>query len=180
MGIPTLISTTTADGSVTNVTITSGIDSTYDEYMFVCTDINFATAGQNFEFQVNVDGQSGYNETVTTTIFEVHHKEDDSGTDGPSYLASNDQANGTAAIQLFGDSENDADASISGIVHLFGPASTTYVKHFYTRFTGMRDNARTGEVYTAGYFNVTGAIDEIKFRVSSGNFDGVIQMYGIA
>ena len=38
MGIPTLISTATASGAA-SVDITSGIDSTYDEYMFVCTNI---------------------------------------------------------------------------------------------------------------------------------------------
>ena len=33
----------------------------------------------------------------------------------------------------------------------------------------------------AGYkCNDTTAIDEIQFKMSSGNFDGVIQMYGIA
>jgi len=180
MGIPTLISTTTADGSVTNVTITSGIDSTYDEYMFVCTDIDWATAGQNFYFQVNVDGQSGYNETVTNTWFETKHAEDDSGTAYVSYSTGNDQAQGTANIEVYGDSENDADSSVSGILHLFSPSNTTYVKHYYARFTGMRNNANMGEVFTAGYINVSGAIDEIKFGVGSGNFGGVIQMYGIA
>ena len=77
MGIPTLISTSTASGA-SSVSITSGIDSTYDEYMFVCTDINLSLAGNNFQFQVNVDGQSGYNDTITSTYFTAYHNEDDS------------------------------------------------------------------------------------------------------
>ena len=36
------------------------------------------------------------------------------------------------------------------------------------------------DFFTAGYVNVTGAIDEISFKMSSGNMDGVIQLYGIA
>ena len=33
---------------------------------------------------------------------------------------------------------------------------------------------------TAGYINSTAAVDEISFKMKSGNFDGVIQMYGIS
>jgi hypothetical protein len=33
--------------------------------------------------------------------------------------------------------------------------------------------------FIAGYINTTSAIDEISFKMPSGNFDGTIQMYGI-
>ena len=34
--------------------------------------------------------------------------------------------------------------------------------------------------YIAGYFNVTAAITQIQFKMSSGNIDaGIIQMYGV-
>jgi hypothetical protein len=33
--------------------------------------------------------------------------------------------------------------------------------------------------HLAGYINTTAAIDEISFKMNSGNFDGTIQMYGI-
>ena len=128
--------------------------------------------------QFNVDGQSGYNETITCTMFKAYHYESDAA--ALVYEDDHDQAQGTSNIEVYGDSENDADSSVSGILHLFSPSNTTYVKHYYARFTGMRNNARMGEVFAAGYINVTGAIDEIKFGVSSGNFGGVIQMYGIA
>ena len=39
MGIPTLIATNTESGDAASA-FTSGIDGTYDEYMYVCTDIN--------------------------------------------------------------------------------------------------------------------------------------------
>ena len=64
MGIPTLISTSTASNAA-SVAITSGIDSTYDEYMFVMTDVGPATDNVVFQFQVNVAGQSGYNESIS-------------------------------------------------------------------------------------------------------------------
>ena len=38
----------------------------------------------------------------------------------------------------------------------------------------------TENIYTAGYFNTTSAIDEIQFKMSSGDIDaGDICLYGI-
>jgi hypothetical protein len=34
-------------------------------------------------------------------------------------------------------------------------------------------------MYAAGYINDTTAVDDIRFKMSSGNFDGIIKMYGI-
>ena len=53
MGIPTLISTSTASDA-SSIAITSGIDSTYDEYMFVMTDIGPASDSVDFSIQFNV------------------------------------------------------------------------------------------------------------------------------
>ena len=66
MGIPTLIATNTEDDDATS-SFTSGIDSTYDEYMFVFTDCNPATNDRHFSFQCSTDGGSNYNVTMTTT-----------------------------------------------------------------------------------------------------------------
>ena len=179
MDIPTLISTSTASGA-SSVDITSGIDSTYDEYMFVMTDIGPATDGGGWEFQVNAAAASGFNETVTTTIFTSQQNEAGTVTE-LSYATGNDQAQGTAYIDLnSGGTGNDADSSAAGVLHLFSPASTTYVKHFYARtsFHHGSDYAMTS--FLGGYINTTSAIDEISFKMHSGNFDGVIQMYGIA
>ena len=178
MGIPTLISTSTASDS-SSIDITSGIDSTYDEYMFVWTDINADTDGEQFSFQVNAVGGSGFNETITSTSFEAYHNEDDSST-ALVYFAGHDQAQGTGAQQISFQLAYEADASSAGILHLFSPSSTTYVKHFYARSSDMAPSDQSIDNFTAGYINTTSAIDEISFKMSSGNFDGVIQMYGIS
>ena len=178
MGIPTLISTSTASNS-SSIDITSGIDSTYDEYMFVMTDIGPATDSVDFGFQVNVAGQSGFNETMTTTTPHIYHAEDDGGY-GFQYEAAHDQAQGTAIAQLTDDGGNGSDESCAGILHLFSPSNTTYVTHFYSRVSLYHKNSRADMILLAGYINATGAVDEITFKMSSGNFDGVIQMYGIA
>ena len=179
MGIPTLISTSTASNAST-VSITSGIDSTYDEYMFVLTDIN-PTAAVTLLFQVNASSQSGYNETITSTFVNTNHPENDAFADDPAYVTSGDQAQGTAFQRIAQSIGTDADNSGVVVLHLFSPSNTTYVKHFYSRSSihyGTAGNASTS--FAAGYINTTSAIDEIQFKMDSGNFDGVIQMYGIA
>jgi hypothetical protein len=175
---PILISTHTASDS-SSIDITSGIDSTYDEYMFVYTDINPATDKTHFSFQVNATDSTGYDRTITTTVFQAHHNEADSTT-SLAYNPGHDQAQGAAFQILAGYVGNESDESAAGILHLFSPSSTTYVKHFYATtnlFNG--DSTRTNHTFAAGYINDTTAIDEISFKMSSGNFDGTIQMYGI-
>jgi len=186
MGIPTLIKTLTASGSASLEFVDGAsdvtFDSTYDEYMFVCTDINPATDGPNFGWQVNAtdDAGGGYDTSlITSTAFSAVHGE--SGSPAQlSYLTGSDQAQGSSYQRLADAVGNGSDESTAGILHIFSPASTTYIKHFYSTFNTYDSNDRAQVNYNAGYINDTTAIDEIKFYFSSGNFDGVIQMYGIA
>jgi hypothetical protein len=177
MGIPTLISTTTASNAA-SVDITSGISSTYDEYMFVCTDIGPATDGQNFTVQFNVVDASGFNETITSTYFRAYHSEADDSTN-LHYETGRDQAQGTSYQPLTSTVGNGADESCAGILHLFSPSSTTCVTHFYSRFSQSSSDSEAYDEYSAGYVNATAAVDEISFKFASGNMDGVVQMYGI-
>ena len=183
MGIPTLIKTETASNSAAIAFVDGAssvvLDGTYDEYMFVFTDIGPATDGGVFEFQANAVGASGYNETMTTTFFNTTHWEDDAHTD-LAYSTGTDQAQGTAFQGLSYGIGNGGDESLAGILHLFSPSNTTYVKHYYSRVSYYDEDDRAYDVFTAGYFNTTTAIDDIQFKMSSGNFDGVIQMYGIS
>ena len=173
----TLITTNTSSDAASS-DFTTGIDSTYKLYIFKFYDVNPATDGTNFGFQANVAGQSGYNETITSTFFRAYHQEDDSDA-GLAYLAGSDLAQGTSFQQLMYVLGGDADQSGAGELHLFNPSSTTYVKHFYSTTEYPTNGDYGTNSYIAGYFNVTGAIDEIQFKMESGNMDGTIKMYGV-
>ena len=173
-----LISTQTASNSA-SISFTSGIDSTYKEYIFKFININPATDGATFQWQVNVTGQSGYNETVTSSSFTAYHEEDNSGA-ALGYQAAQDQAQGTSYEELAPGIGNGADESLVGELHLFNPSSTTYVKHFIARIRHYQLLNYNVDEFRGGYFNVTGAIDDVQFKMSSGNFDGKIKMYGMA
>ncbi len=179
MGIPVFISDSSSDTTdLASIVFTSGITSSYDEYMFVFTDINPVTDSADWTFQVNADGESGYNEIITSTSFSAHGYASGSGS-SMNYQTAEDQANGTA-LQVLGDNVgNGADESLGGILNLYTPSNTTYVTHFISRlvYHGSDDSAKDSNV--AGYFNITAAITDVQFKFSSGNFDGLIQMFGI-
>jgi len=135
--------------------------------------------GAEFMFQANASGGSGFNETVTTTFFLALHNEA-GGTTNLLYEGDHDSAQGTAYTELHGQNSNDSDHGMCGKLFLFNPSSTTFLKHFFGRFSGTSSGNFERDDFPAGYFNTTSAIDEISFKFSSGNIDsGTIKLYGI-
>ena len=181
MGIPTLITTTTASGD-SDVAFTN-ITSAYDEYMWVLTDINPGTDATALWINFSDDASSHtYDLSKTSTYFSASHSEDDSYWPGAlGYQTGFDAANGAEYIRLaHDDTGSGADESFAGILHLFNPASTTYVKHFYARGHNLHHYEGHFDDFIAGYVNTTAAVTAIDFKPDQGVFDGVIQMYGIA
>jgi len=168
-------------GASTSIDITSGIDSTYDVYEFIFTNMHPATNAVDFMFQVNASGGSGFDETITSTIFVAYHGEADATHLGYNPNEASDQAQGVAYQNLVYETGSDADQSCSGILTLYAPSDTTYVKHFMARSNNAYASDFIHDTYVAGYINTTSAIDEISFKFDSGNIDaGVIKMYGLA
>ena len=158
------------------------LDGTYKEYVFTFKDIHPEEDSKHLSFQANVAGGSGYNETMTTTHFRAVHAE----ADNDQYVAyhgdpaSLHQAQGTAFQPIASYIGYDNDQNGSGILHLFNPSSTTFVKHFMSEFSIYNPNNYEQHNFVAGYFNTTSAIDEIQFKMSSGKIDaGDICLYGI-
>jgi len=155
------------------------LDDTYKEYLFTFKDIHPATDGQQLTFQGNASGGSGYNETMTTTNFRAIHGE--GGSDAElGYVAGEDQAQGTAFQNISQSIGNDNDQAGSGYLRLFNPSSTTFVKHFISSVSANSNDDYNKVCHAAGYFNTTSAIDEIQFKMASGDMDaGDICLYGI-
>ena len=181
-GAMTLLETQTASSSAT-ISFTSNIDSTYDEYVFKFINIH-PSEKSKLTFQANAVGGSGYNETMTTTAFTAYHNEAGSDT-LLGYSTGQDQAQGTS-FELLTDNIVDSgttvanDNSASGYLILFNPSSTVFVKHFMSKANHVNGGPYCLLSTHAGYFNTTSAIDEIQFKMSSGNIDaGTFKLYGI-
>ena len=178
LGSLTHIATQTASSSA-SLSFTSGIDSTYKEYIFYFVNMHPVTDNVDFRFQANRVSGSGYNETITSTNFQAYHEENGSSA-VLQYRADYDQAQGTA-FQLLGNTcGNGNDESISGYLHIFNPSSTTFVKHFIGQGVRYSANDQASNEFAAGYINTTTALTRVRFKFNSGNIDaGDICLYGI-
>ena len=181
-GSSNLISTQTASSS-SNLSFTSGIDSTYKEYIFKYINCHPSVNIPMWTFQGSTNAGSSFGVTITSSNFNAYHAENDSEAT-LSYSTGGDLAQSTNYQRLLTEVNFSNDGSVSGTLHLFEPSSTTFVKHFIATSQGMfgpTSNAYSWNQYVAGYFNTTSAIDAIDFKFSSGNIDsGVIKLYGVS
>ena len=173
-----LISTQTASSSST-LSFTSGIDSTYKEYIFKFINIH-SSADAPLTFNMSIDGGSNYNVTKTTTAFLAYNAES-GGSPALGYEAGRDIAQGTGFQDISYDIDNVDDGSTSGFLHLFDPSNTTFVKHFIATANTQFPTAYSGNYFSAGYGNTTSAVNAVQFKLSSGTMDsGVIKLYGVS
>ena len=174
----TFISSQTASSSA-SISFTTGIDSTYDEYLFYCVNMHPSSDGVVFEWQVSSDGGSSYGMTITSSAYRAYHYE--SGAGGAiAYVAGDDLSQETAYQHALEQVGNDADQCASGMLQLFSPSSTVSVKTWLSHFNTCHKDNVTIDEYTSGYVNSTSAVNAINFRMASGNVDdGTIYMYGI-
>jgi len=171
-----LISEQTASSSST-ISFTSGIDSTYKEYIFKFINLHPSEASRP-QFNLSADGGSNYNVAKTTTFFASFNDEG-SSSGAVSYSTGGDLAQGTGAQRLGGDTDADNDTAMSGTLHLFQPSSTTFTKHFLSR-TNQVSTAYSQDCFVSGYGNTTSAVNAVQFSQSSGTIQsGTIKMYGV-
>ena len=191
-GVPTgsmkLIKSITAssDSTISFVNGASSVvlDGTYKEYIFKFINIHPSNDWNNwFAFQASTNGGSSYGVTVTNSGFRPYSNEADSQT-GLGYLDSYDQSQSTDFVRLCEDTSSaGADENLSGEVHIFNPADTTFVKHYIGK--SQSAIAKVGQNYCVnwmggGYFNTTSAINAFQFKFNAGNIDsGIIKLYGI-
>ena len=175
----TLITTNTSSNAASS-SFTSSIDSTYKLFVFKFYDVNPATDNVQFSFQVNATDGADYNDSlITSAVFRAYHNE--SGTDDTSlaYRTGEDQAQVAGFQTIAYALGNGGDESCAGELFLFNPSNTTYVKHFYSRASGYHYSNYATDYYAAGIINDTTAVDDVQFKMSSGNMDAVIKMYGV-
>ena len=179
LGELTFISKQTASSSAT-ISFTSGIDSTYKEYIFYFVNIHPQTDVQRLTFQADTGTNTNYNQTITSTAISTYHYEN--GSDSSlSYDTNDDLAQSTNFQPLCNTVGNDNDQSASGYLHIFNPSSSVFVKHWMCNFCISHNEDLVSTRHNAGYFNTTTALTRFQFKFASGNIDsGVIKLYGIS
>ena len=148
-GSMTLLQTQTASSSST-IDFTSNIDSTYDSYIFKYINIHGSTATSNFVFQTSTNGGSSYGTTLTSTFFQASHDEADTAT-GLSYQTSQDHAQATSFQKVGNFVGGSNDDNVCGMLQLFNPSSTTFVKHFICKFVLNNHDSYCVNPFVAGF-----------------------------
>ena len=181
-----LIKTLTASSSSTLSFVDGSsdvvLDSTYKEYLFILNNIHPSDNAVAFQFNGSADTGSNYNATKTTS-FHQGYTEEDGGSTAWGYDTGSDIAQGTG-FQNFtsGSIANNNDDCLAGMVRLFNPSSTTFVKHFMIEAQAINSTSDPNLTINkiGGYFNTTSAIDAIQFKCASGTIDaGTIQLFGV-
>ena len=170
-----LVDSTTCSNTAS---VTYTLSNAYNEYVFDCITINPVTDNVSIQFQVSNDG-TNYNKEIQSSFYVAYNTETGSPTD-LVYDGLHDQALGTSFQTIFKEVGNDADQACVVKLHLFNPASTTFVKNFYGRGFGSLYHQYIQDQYAAGYINDAAAMTSIRFQMASGNINaGKIKMYGI-
>ena len=177
---PLVLITETTASSDSTISFTSGIDSTYKEYLFIFNNIH-PSANEQFQFQASTDSGSNYNTSMTSTNFRAYHFENAAGAALQSRSSDSEegQSNDTD-FGTIGYIGSGSDENASGILKLYNPSSTTFVKHFICTGDFLSSGGFLETRFNAGYFNTTSAVNAVQFKMASGNIDdGTIQLFGV-
>ena len=179
MGLSLISSTGAISGSTADVEITNLDGGTYKALEFHFYDLHPSAAYADFEFQVN----TSYNQNINSTAMRFWAHDNTSHSNSVGYQSSADQhvgaSSGTWCCLSETVNSGNAENSLSGVMTLYDPASTTYVKHFISKTDTQTSSTYQQYTQVAGYVDTTSAVDKIKFRFGSGNIDsGMIKVFG--
>jgi len=155
------------------IEFTTGIDTTYDHYVFVLSDVTPATDNKNLFIRV---GDSG---GFDTTSGDYDYMSGVAANSGTTWTGLNDGGSGTS-IRWGSSMGNATGEGMCGIVYLSHPRGTVYPM---LHGNGIIYNAST-VVYLSEIVGVRNAIitlDRVQFYMASGNIaTGRFTLYGIA
>jgi hypothetical protein len=177
-----LISSTTLSNTA-SLTISSGIDSTYDIYEFHFISIHSENDNGMFSFQVNnaTDG-ADYNDSQIMSSYFTSIRQESSVTAEMVWKSAGTFDNATSYIAInLAYTGSTTNQNFSGIMRLYAPSSTTFVKQFEVETASDHTSGYALNTRSSGYINDTKAIDDISFKFDNGQMtNGYIKMYGIA
>ena len=170
-GAWTYISTTTAS-TATSVSVTSGIDSTYDVYKMIISGLTIDTDDRRVDLRFYIDGS----EHTASDYYYAFTGTHSSGGGSPY-----GGADAAFILANYDSSESDSTDALESEITLFHPASTSLFKS--VNFQSV-NNSHTGALNAtqgSGRLESATAVTGLKFFLEgSGNLTGgTIRLYGI-
>ena len=156
------------------------LDDTYPVYEFHFYNLHPSVDAAKVMFQSSLDTGSNYNISTTTAFLQTYHSEGD-GNETFSINATYSAGNSTSDLYLSDGVGYDNDQSASGVMTLYDPSDTDFVKNFTCEIQQSSAGDTCNISRVAGYINTTSAVDAIRFKFNSGNIDlGTIKMFGVS
>lgn len=172
------ISSVTANNTNDDFTFTSGIDSTYDVYVLIGSDIKLGFDGDSLHLRTSTNGGSSYAS---------------SGGDYKTCFMSRTSTDNTVAGQSAGNDDkinithasgtgNASGEAVDFMVYMYKPSSTSNNKYFKITTTGQLTDGEVYFIEGTGVRMSTADIDAI--TITSANTtnitSGTVRLYGIA
>ncbi len=166
-----LLSTATISSGVSEVDITSNIDSTYKNYIVEITNMHVATNDQEFRMRLFQGGS-----VDTGSVYDYGFQRVQSNNNNVYTSSSN-----VAQIQLNAATSNASDAGLNGRFYIANPASTTFNTHVKYDLNYQIDGDNVAMIDGIARIEETAAVDGVRFYMGSGNIDaGIFKLYGVA
>ena len=171
-----LISTQTPSAS-SSVEFTTGIDSTYNQYVFDFINIvGLNTGGGDLLYlDFSDDAGTSWGLAKTTTSWRAYQTQANTGS-ALEYDAGSDLAQSTSQQRLSAGQTTDPSGAgnLGGEMSLFNPSSTTYVKNFivHTQFIHNPSTIYSMTGHYGGYINTTAAVTGVRFQMTLGSLTG--------
>jgi len=165
--------------SAASLTLTVGIDSTYDEYLIKLTGITTDTDGATLWLRCSVDGGSSYDASGTDYLYATTYNDTAGATAAAGSTAADEIAlsHNVANFHLGSATNEFCHAKI----HMHNPSASTF--HYFTYDVSYVTNAATGlltRVVGTGQYAIATAVDAIQIRLSStALITGTARLYGI-
>ena len=172
-----LISSQTISSAVAAVDITSGIDSTYDEYEIHLSGFKPVTDNVGLYLRTSTDGGSTFDSGASDYGFTALNSRTNLNTLSTSGVSA------ATAIQLDGYHNVHTDANcdgVDGVVRIFRPSEAAYTRMYFAVVNPR--TALTDESYNQGMGVRASAtdVDAIRLLFSSGNIaSGTVRLYGV-
>ena len=173
------ITTQVMNEGVTEVVFSSGIDDTYDEYMWAFSGIHPATDAVHWHFQTT-------SVTNVTAIHGVIYSSEAGDAISPFFhdIPGKQRHTENTYIPISYDTGADDDQFMSGELHIARPWDTVYYKNWWSVFSDHNTGDYTIDTFSNGYFMATAAITTLTFKYTiSGTSEldaGTCTMYGLA
>jgi hypothetical protein len=167
-----LLTTTASDDASVSFSSTY-ITSTYRDYKIIFSDVDQATAGQNFYIHLSSDNGSSYlgGTSYDSAVYGYASTPSTSyhGSDGADHIRINGHTMG-----------NDNRHNISGEINIVNPLSTSTLTMIYGQCAFVNNSGKVVTQHFSGFQDDESlAINNIKLSIESGNItSGTFTLYG--